>query len=127
MLTVAAAVLRRGDQVLVARRASGQRHAGRWEFPGGKLESAETPEQCLVRELREEMNAEIEVGSYIARAVHDYGRGPIEVLAFEAKLLSKELQLTVHDEVRWCRVEELSGVDLVDADIAIVNALKAHA
>lgn len=84
-LIVTAGVLRSGDSVLIARRSSGPL-AGLWEFPGGKLEPAESPEACLARELREELGLEVEVGDIFAVVYHPYPGRPVLLLAYSCRL-----------------------------------------
>ena len=84
-LIVTAGVIRSDDTVLIARRESGPL-AGRWEFPGGKLEPGESPEACLARELQEELGLEVQVGDIFAVVYHEYPSGPILLLAYACRL-----------------------------------------
>ncbi len=108
---------------MLARRAPGQRLAGLWEFPGGKIEPGETPEQCLARELREELAVEVEVGSFVASSRHDDGTLSIELLAYDVQLISGELIPHDHDLLVWVAPEEILGYALAEADVPIAEEI----
>ncbi|RUS45747.1 (deoxy)nucleoside triphosphate pyrophosphohydrolase [Cohnella sp. AR92] len=126
MLEVAAAVIE-NDQglVLVARRKEGKSQAGLWEFPGGKLEAGESPEDCLRRELREEMGIDILPYERVGSNVHDYGAVTICLMAYRAKWLGGSIVLTDHDACCWAKREELTSFEWAPADIPIVEKLLA--
>ena len=120
-IRVTAAIIRRPGHILLARRQAGSHLAGHWEFPGGKIEDGETPEECLARELEEEFGVGAEVGAFITSSRHTYPRGEIELLVYEAELGEGEWVLESHDEVRWVGVRELLGYELAPADVAIAE------
>lgn len=124
ILDVAAAVIGQDDSVLVARRAEGQHLAGKWEFPGGKIEKDELPEECLRRELKEELGVMVAVGDYIGESVYHYPGKRVRLLAYHVKLLSLEIVLTVHDRIDWVKIGDLAAMDLAEADIPIALALQ---
>jgi len=124
---VTAAILRRGSKVLLTRRAEGEKLAGLWEFPGGKVHEGETPEVCLVRELREELALECSIGVKVAESEYHYEHGSFTILAYEAAIESGTLQLTVHDRAEWVEITDLLGRDLAPADIPIAEALQSGA
>jgi 8-oxo-dGTP diphosphatase len=129
ILLVTAAVITDGDRVLVARRAQGHHLAGYWEFPGGKIEDGESPEQCLRRELEEELDVEVEVGELLCRSSHTYDDRTITLLAYEARLprrvARERLRSNSHDAVRWLAVAELVEIRLAPADRPVVELLLA--
>ena len=123
MITVTAAILRKGDMVLLTRRKQGQRMAGYWEFPGGKLEEGETLQACLEREILEELGWRIQVGEIVATNTHAYERGDIHLVAMDAAILSGEPVLTVHDTMEWITLSRLLEYQLAPADIPIAEEL----
>ena len=127
IIDVSAAVIANGNNVLAAKRSAGKHLAGHWEFPGGKIEPGETPEQCLKRELKEEFNIESEIGEFVAESIFDYGDKRIRLLAYKAKHLSGEFQLIDHDEIRWLPIEALDSLNWAPADLPIIEALKLQA
>ena len=124
MIKVVAAILQKEDKILIAKKRKGKPLAGFWEFPGGKIEEGETPEESLVRELLEEMSIEIKVNEYVGESIYDYGNGKIISLkGFTAEIIEGDIKLTDHDEYRWIKIEESNLYNLAPADIPLVNAL----
>lgn len=123
MTTVLAAMIERHGRLLVARRAPGRRQGGLWEFPGGKLESGETPEACLRRELREELGIEATVGAFFAESLFRYDHGTIRLLAYRATWDSGELRLVDHSAVRWLAPSEMVPDDFAPADIPFIDRM----
>ncbi|WP_373229005.1 8-oxo-dGTP diphosphatase MutT [Cohnella sp.] len=124
MIEVAAAIIENEQgQILIARRRMGKSQAGLWEFPGGKIEMGETPEACLVRELREEMGIEIEPYAWFGVNEYDYGTARIKLIAYLAKKLSGTIRLVDHDAYLWVHRSELSEYEWAQADIRFVEML----
>lgn len=98
---------------------------GLWEFPGGKLEPGETAQACIVRELAEELGLYSEAGEVIARNLHTYPGGAIELLGIRVHLHSETFVLSVHDEARWVDADELVALTLAPADVPIARAVRA--
>lgn len=120
-LIVTAAVIRDEDRVLVARR-KGSPLEGLWEFPGGKLEAGESPEECLARELKEELGLEVTVQDIFAVVYHEYDFGPILLLAYNCALADKG-PLPCGDGLLWAGREDLSNLDFAPADGPVVEKI----
>jgi len=123
MIKVTAAIIEKGGLILAARRGPDVHLAGHWEFPGGKIEHGESPEECLQRELLEEFSIQCEIGSFIAESVYDYGHKVIQLLGYHVQHTEGSFQLTDHDEIRWLTVQELSTLKWAPADIPLVDKL----
>jgi len=123
---VTAAILRRGDTVLLTRRSKEEKLAGYWEFPGGKVHDGETPENCLARELQEELALTCTIGAKVAESNYHYDHGEFTVLAYDAEIQSGELCLTVHDRAEWVGVDALLDYNLAPADIPIAEVLRSR-
>jgi len=124
MIEVAAAIIVNGGKILIAQRAENQNLAGKWEFPGGKVESGETPEECLVREIKEELGIKIEVDKFFAESIYRYATGTIKLIAYKARWIEGEYKLSVHSQIKWVKPDELEYYDLAPADISFVKKLK---
>jgi len=125
--SVVAALIERDGKVLIAKRRKGQRLGGRWEFPGGKREPGETPEECLRRELREEFGVEAHVQGHFLTSPFTYRCVPIDLLVYRAACPPGRFDLKEHDEVAWVSPIDLGKYDLVDADRAVVEKIIAEA
>lgn len=123
-IQVAAAIIYKDGKFLIAKRAHHKHLGGFWEFPGGKIEPGETPENCLLRELDEELKIKVEVIQYLAENTHDYGTLSVVLKAYLCSYLEGEFILTDHDEVKWVRLNELTNYALAPADIPFVKVLE---
>ncbi len=124
MLEVAAAIIKEQDRVLITQRAPEDKHALKWEFPGGKLEAGETPEGCLRREIMEELNLTIDILGSLGVVEYAYSWGEIRLIAFEACILSGEMELKVHHAAKWVRPKELQFYDFLPADSGLLKILQ---
>jgi 8-oxo-dGTP diphosphatase len=127
MKDVTAAIIEKDGKILIARRAPGQKQAGKWEFPGGKIEPGETAPVCLMRELKEELGIATEIGNKMGESIYHYEHGAIRLIAFKAVWLSGQIRLSVHDEYAWVKPDELLTYDLAPADIPIIRELCKNA
>ena len=121
---VAAAVIRDGEgRIFATQRGYGPYKDG-WEFPGGKIEPGETPEEALKREIREELDAEIGVGEPLGRVEYDYPEFHLSMDCFFCVLLSGALTLKEHEAAKWLSPEELDSVAWLPADLSLIERLK---
>ena len=117
---VICAVIVRDGRALLARRAPGQKHEGLWEFPGGKVEAGESPEDALRREIREELETEIRVGELIDTIEYDYPDFHLSMKCYACTILSGDLHLVEHEAARWLTAEQLGSVEWLPADITLI-------
>lgn len=111
-------------RVLIARRLPGGSAGGRWEFPGGKIEAGESAEQCLVRELREELGIETRVTSFFGESSHDYPGRAIRLKAFRVEKFRGEIRPVAHDLVLFVPPDEMDAFDFLEADRPLVRRLQ---
>ncbi len=124
MILVTAGILRDGDRVLICQRRAGSRFALKWEFPGGTVEAGESPEDCLRRELAEELGIEAEVGPGVHTTEHRYPNGVAVRLLFFRILRFVGLPVNkVFEQMAWVRPGELSAYDFLEADRGLVERL----
>lgn len=125
---VTAAVIEKDGHVLIGKRKRGKRHAGKWEFPGGTLEEGETNEQCLKRELLEELAVTAEISDLVCSSMFSYTPDwTIQLMAYRATIISGIFNLNDHDEIRWVKIEDLTNYDFPEADnLVIETLLKEH-
>lgn len=121
MIDVVAAIIKDGERVLIARKKIGKPLAGYWEFPGGKIEIGESPENALKRELKEEMEIEIKVGTYVGESIYDYGNTQVALKGYICNLENGEIRLKDHDRYRWIKIEDINNYTLAPADIPLAN------
>lgn len=120
---VVAAVIRKDDKIFATQRGYGEFKDG-WEFPGGKIEEGETPEQALTREIKEELDTEIQVGKLIDTIEHDYPKFHLSMDCFWCEIMQGGLELKEHEAARWLSKEELYSVDWLPADVGVVERVK---
>lgn len=126
-IEVTGAVIVQDGKILAAQRGPGKALAGLWEFPGGKIEPGESPEEALHRELKEELLCEAEVGSFITTTEHEYDFGLVVLSTYFCTLRLGTPRLTEHQEIRWLAPEELDSVEWAPADVPAVELVKRRA
>ena len=123
-IEVVAAVIHEENKIFATQRGYGEFKDG-WEFPGGKIETGETPEQALKREIKEELDTDIEVGELIDVVEHDYPTFHITMHCFWCKIKKGSLTLKEHEAAKWVTVNELDTVDWLPADMGIIDLVKS--
>ena len=124
MIQVTAAIVVKSGKVLIAKRNPKARLPNLWEFPGGKIEPGEPPEQCLKRELYEEFEIHVRVGERVGASVHTYDFGTVELIAFKARLVGGKFKLHEHAEIRWVQADALDHYEFAPADIPFVHMIR---
>ncbi len=123
MITVTAGILLKESQVFIAKRRPTGRLPGKWEFPGGKVEDGETPEQGLKRELEEELEIEAIVGEFLGENIHRYDFGTVRLLFFRVYWDGAEIHSRDHDAYEWVPLTALGNYDFAPADRPFVKRL----
>jgi len=124
IVKVTAAILAKDNKIIIAKRGPGDALANKWEFPGGKVEINETPEQCLKREMKEEFDIEVSVGEYLGSNIYYYSHISIELMAYRTYWENGEIDLKDHDEFKWISLEQLADFDFAPADMVFVKKLQ---
>jgi 8-oxo-dGTP diphosphatase len=128
MTTVVAALIERAGRLLICQRRASGPHPLKWEFPGGKVESDETPETALARELREELGIEAEIGPEETRYPFAYpGKRPILLVFFRVREFNGRLRNLVFEQIRWEAPVALPAYDFLEGDIEFVRRLATSA
>jgi 8-oxo-dGTP diphosphatase len=125
-LHVACAIIERDGLVLATRRSARMSLPLKWEFPGGKLEAGESPQECLHRELREELGVSVEIGAGLPAVTHCYHDFTCTLYPFICTLSSAELTLHEHDQLIWLPPRQLHTLDWLAADLPVLAAYLEH-
>lgn len=120
-IKVTCAIIERSGRILIAQRNENMNMALKWEFPGGKLEANETPEDCIVREIKEELGIDIKIKQGLKPNTHKYEANAIELIPYVCEIVSGELIINEHKRIMWKYPEELKDIDWAEADIPIYN------
>lgn len=120
---VVAAVIKKDDKIFATKRGYGEFKNG-WEFPGGKIEEGETSEQALAREIKEELNTDINVGELIDTIEYDYPNFHLSMDCFWCEIVKGGLELREHEEAKWLEKEKLYSVDWLPADVELIEKIK---
>ena len=120
---VVAAIIQDGDKIFATQRGYGEFKDG-WEFPGGKIEQGETPQQALKREIEEELDTEITVGNLLTVVEYDYPKFHLSMQCFLCTITSGKLTLKEHEAAKWLTRDQLDSVAWLPADVKVVEAYK---
>lgn len=121
-ILVVAALIKKNNEVLIARRSTGDENVlGKWEFPGGKVEPNETEGHAIEREIKEEFELDIKANKYITNNVCEYPTKTVDLRLYECEYISGEFKLHDHSEYKWVNINELLNYDLALADIPLAK------
>lgn len=124
-ILVVAALIKKDNNVLIARRSTGDENVlDKWEFPGGKVEPNETEGHAIEREIKEEFELDIKANKYITNNVCEYPTKTVDLRLYECEYISGEFKLHDHSEYKWVNINELLNYDLAPADIPLAKYLK---
>ena len=124
MIDVVAAVIQNEEgKILIAQRNLKNSQGGLWEFPGGKIEPNETKEEAIIREIKEEMDIDIEAKKFIGQKVFNYPDKDINLIAIECKQIKGDIKLNEHEDIKWVNKNELRNFNFAPADKFIINAI----
>ena len=121
-IEVVAAIIRKADKIFATQRGYGD-FKDWWEFPGGKMEVGENPEEALRREIREELSTEISVDEYICTVEYDYPKFHLKMHCYFCSLVTEAVHLNEHEAARWLENDELDSVKWLPADVLVVNEI----
>ena len=122
-IEVVAAIIRKGDKIFATQRGYGD-FKDWWEFPGGKMEVGETPEEALKREIREELSAEISVDEFLCTVEYDYPAFHLTMHCYLCSLIGEALHLNEHEAARWLTKEQLDSVKWLPADMKVIEDVR---
>lgn len=120
---VSAAIIIKDNKIFVTQRGYGE-FKDWWEFPGGKIEEGETPEQCLKREIREELKADINIDKYLCTVEYDYPNFHLKMECFICSLIDGHLELVEAEDAKFITDDQLDNIDFLPADLLVVKELK---
>lgn len=123
MIEVTCAIIIHEGKVLVTQRSADMPHPFKWEFPGGKLKTGESPEKCINREIREELGISIRAEQLMPSVLHNYDYNSIKLIPFICSYHGGNIVLKEHRSYRWVDISKLDTLDWLEADIKIVNRL----
>jgi 8-oxo-dGTP diphosphatase len=124
MIEVSCAIIIEKNRVLATRRSESMPHPLKWEFPGGKLKSGESPKASIVREIREELGLEVDPQRLLTPVVHHYDSQSVKLIPVVCGIVDGLIKLAEHQEYRWVACDSLEELDWLEADIGVVEKIK---
>ncbi len=125
MINVVAALIRKDNKILLAKRATGDVDVlGKWEFPGGKINDKETEKDAIEREIKEELGIKIKAKKYITKETYEYSLKTVNLILYDCEYTEGEIKLHDHFDYKWIDKDELLEYDLAPADIALAKYVK---
>lgn len=121
MIKVSCAIIVQNNKILVAQRNSSSGNPLKWEFPGGKQMKGETIKECLAREIYEELDIQLKIIEKLTPVIHKYEFGKIKLKPFICTILSGQIKLREHHDIKWITLENLSDVDFTPADKKLIE------
>lgn len=121
MIDVTCAIIEHNDRILITQRSEKMHPQLKWEFPGGKIDDGESAEECLVREIKEELNIEIQILGRMQNNICNYGIKKINLIPFRAGYIKGEIILHEHKNFKWISPKDIFKYDLAEADIPIAR------
>ena len=121
-IEVVAAIIRKEDKIFATQRGYGE-WKDWWEFPGGKMEQGETPEEALKREICEELSAEINVDEFFSTVDYDYPKFHLTMHCYWCSLISEALHLNEHEAARWLSIDDINSVKWLPADVMVIKEM----
>lgn len=123
IIEVVGAAILKDNKVLAMQRSEQMSLPGMWEFPGGKVESSETEEQALIREIKEELNIEIKILDYINEATYPYDFGTVSLKVYTAEIVAGTISLAEHSDGKWLEAKEMANLNWAPVDIPAVEEI----
>lgn len=124
MINVVAAIITNSEgKILIAQRNLKKSQGGLWEFPGGKIELDETPEEAIVREIKEELNMEIKCNNYFDEKIYEYPDKTIKLIALNCSMISDNYKVLEHEKIAWINLDEFYNFDFAPADVYFVEKI----
>lgn len=124
-IEVVAAIIKNENKIFATQRGYGEFKDG-WEFPGGKIETGETPEEALIREIKEELNTEIKVGRLLDTVEYDYPKFHLTMHCYLCTIKSGKLELKEHEAAKWLTKDTLDSVKWLPADLGLIEKMKEN-
>jgi 8-oxo-dGTP diphosphatase len=121
MIDVTCGIITFDNKILVVQRSETMKLPLKWEFPGGKIEEGETEEECILREIKEELNIEIELISRLSPSIYDYPEFSIRLIPFTAILKSGDIKLSEHKQYLFLNKDDLKKIDWAEADLPVLE------